>query len=151
METVVFMGIQAAGKSTFFKAYFVDTHIRINLDMLRTRHREKVLIAACLDAKLPYVVENTNLTRGDRARYIPPAKRAGFRVVGYAFRVELEEALVRNALREVRRKVPEKTIRSAFRRWQSPVWEEGFDALFEVRSSGGEFQVRPIPREGKPP
>ncbi len=63
MEAVVFTGIQAAGKSTFFKAHFVDTHIRINLDMLRTRHREKLLIAACLQAKQRFVVENTNLVR----------------------------------------------------------------------------------------
>jgi len=149
METIVFTGIQAAGKSTFFKACFVDTHIRINLDMLRTRHREKLLIDACLQAKQPYVVENTNLTREERARYIPSAKRAGFRVIGYAFRVELDEALVRNALRDTRRRVPEKAVRAAFRRWQPPSWEEGFDALFDVWSSGGEFQVQAIPREAE--
>ncbi|MDV3242688.1 MAG: ATP-binding protein [Methylocaldum sp.] len=149
METIVFTGIQAAGKSTFFKACFVDTHIRINLDMLRTRHREKLLIDACLQAKQPYVVENTNLTREERARYIPSAKRAGFRVIGYAFRVELDEALVRNALRNTRRRVPEKAVRAAFRRWQPPSWEEGFDALFDVWSSGGEFQVQAIPREAE--
>ncbi|MBP1152420.1 AAA family ATPase [Methylocaldum sp. 14B] len=145
----MFTGIQAAGKSTFFKACFVDTHIRINLDMLRTRHREKLLIDACLQARQPYVVENTNLTREERARYIPSAKRAGFRVIGYAFRVELDEALVRNALRNTRRRVPEKAVRAAFRRWQPPSWEEGFDALFDVWSSGGEFQVQAIPREAE--
>ncbi len=31
MEMVLFSGIQAAGKSTFFKERFVDTHLRINL------------------------------------------------------------------------------------------------------------------------
>lgn len=146
METVVFTGVQAAGKSTFFKAYFVDTHIRINLDMLRTRHREKILIAACLEAKQPYVVENTNLTKEERARYISSAKRAGFRVIGYAFHIELEDALGRNALRKASRWVPEKAIRGAFRRWQPPTWEEGFDALFEVWSRGGEFHVQAVPR-----
>nr|WP_245245712.1 AAA family ATPase [Methylocaldum sp. RMAD-M] len=117
--------------------------------MLRTRHREKLLIDACLQARQPYVVENTNLTREERARYIPSAKRAGFRVIGYAFRVELDEALVRNALRNTRRRVPEKAVRAAFRRWQPPSWEEGFDALFDVWSSGGEFQVQAIPREAE--
>jgi predicted kinase len=145
MEAVVFTGIQAAGKSTFFKAHFVDTHIRINLDMLRTRHRETLLIAACLQAKQRFVVENTNLTREDRARYIPSAKRAGFRVIGYAFHVGLDEALIRNALRKAPREIPDKAIRGAFRRWQPPTWEEGFDALFDVWSEGGEFQVRTVP------
>ena len=41
MELIIFIGLQAAGKSTFYKKNFSDIHIRINLDMLRTRHREK--------------------------------------------------------------------------------------------------------------
>jgi len=37
MEAVIFVGLQAAGKSTFYRERFFDTHVRINLDMLRTR------------------------------------------------------------------------------------------------------------------
>ncbi|WP_197529108.1 ATP-binding protein [Aeoliella mucimassa] len=40
MEVVVFIGLQASGKSTFYKQRFVDTHMRLNLDMLRTRYRD---------------------------------------------------------------------------------------------------------------
>ena len=53
MELVLFMGIQATGKSTFFRERFFDTHLRMNLDMLKTRHRESLLFAACLEAKQP--------------------------------------------------------------------------------------------------
>jgi len=35
-DAVIFTGIQASGKSTFYKEQFSRTHIRINLDMLRT-------------------------------------------------------------------------------------------------------------------
>jgi predicted kinase len=35
MEAVIFVGIQGSGKSTFYNERFVDTHIRINLDMLK--------------------------------------------------------------------------------------------------------------------
>ena len=33
MEAVIFIGIQASGKSTFFKERFFNTHVRINLEM----------------------------------------------------------------------------------------------------------------------
>ncbi len=53
--------------------------------MLRTRHREQFLVKACLGAKQSFVVDNTNVTRADRARYIPLARAAEFRVIGYYF------------------------------------------------------------------
>ncbi len=63
MEAIIFIGLQASGKSSFYKEKFIDTHIRINLDMLKTRYREKVLFDACLKAKQPLVIDNTNPTR----------------------------------------------------------------------------------------
>jgi hypothetical protein len=44
MEAVVFSGVQGVGKSTFYRERFFATHVRINLDMLRTRNREDVLL-----------------------------------------------------------------------------------------------------------
>jgi predicted kinase len=41
MEAVIFVGIQASGKSTFYCQRFFATHMRISLDMLRTRRRER--------------------------------------------------------------------------------------------------------------
>lgn len=40
MEAVILCGIQASGKSAFYSERFFHTHVRINLDMLRTRRRE---------------------------------------------------------------------------------------------------------------
>jgi predicted kinase len=76
MEAVIFVGIQASGKSTFYLQRFFETHVRINLDMLRTRHREQVLIEACVAGKQSFVIDNTNATREQRARYIAPARAA---------------------------------------------------------------------------
>ena len=146
MEAILFSGIQAAGKSSFFKAHFADTHVRINLDMLRTRHREQLLLAACLQARQPFVVDNTNLSAEDRARYIGPARAAGFRVVAYRFFVPLEAAIARNVARQVRRPVPEKALRAAARRWQVPQWDEGFDALYDVCADGGDARVVAVER-----
>ena len=76
MEAVIFVGIQASGKSTFYLQRFFETHIRINLDMLKTKHREQVLIEACLACKQSFVVDNTNVTKERRARYIRSRRRA---------------------------------------------------------------------------
>ena len=149
MQMILFSGPQAAGKSSFFKTRFADTHVRINLDMLRTRHREALLIDACLAARQALVIDNTNLTMVDRAAYITKAKAAGFNVVGYRFNVAFEDALERNARRE--KPIPEKGIRSAFKHWQKPDWTEGFDALFDVRSENGEFIVEEIFHETREP
>src|SRR5215217_8106715 len=108
MEAVIFVGIQGAGKSTFYKQRFVDTHIRLNLDMLRTRFRENLLFEACLEAKQKFVVDNTNLSRTERERYIVRTKIYGFKIVGYYFQTNLAKAIERNNRREGKAKIPEK-------------------------------------------
>ena len=50
MQMVIFIGAQASGKSSFYRQRFSDSHIRINLDMLRTRCRESILIKACFES-----------------------------------------------------------------------------------------------------
>src|SRR5690348_16523083 len=99
MEAVIFVGVQGSGKSTFYRERFFDTHVRINLDMLRTRHREQLLLAACLAAKQPFVIDNTNPLPADRARYIGAAREAGFRVIVYFFETSLQDAIRRNKQR----------------------------------------------------
>ena len=106
MEAVILSGIQASGKTTFYRERFFDTHVRISLDMLRTRNRERILLAACLAAQQPFVIDNTNPTASDRVRYLAPAKTAGFRTVGYFFRTDLKPALARNAKRADKKPIP---------------------------------------------
>lgn len=142
MEAVIFIGIQGAGKSTFFKQRFADTHIRINGDMLRTKERERILIEACLQAKQSFVVDKTNATREQRAVYIAAAKSNHFRVAGYYFRSDLAEALKRNDLREGKAKIPEKGLRHFLKQLEKPIYAEGFDRLFYVWiNEMGEFVV----------
>ncbi len=133
MEAVIFIGIQGSGKSSFFKERFFATHIRLNFDMLKTRHRELILLKACLESKQKFVVDNTNSTALERAKYIELAKDKRFRVVGYYFEANLEAALTRNELRIGKAKVPEKGVRATLKRLQIPGFSEGFDQLFYVR------------------
>lgn len=142
MQVVILMGIQGAGKSTFYRERFSDTHVRLNLDMLRTRHREKTLFEACLACGQHVVIDNTNPAAADRARYIGPAKAAGAEIIGYYFSSRVSEAMRRNIEREGTQRVPDKAILGTAGRLGLPAMSEGFDALYYVTCKGaGEFSV----------
>ena len=139
---MVFVGIQGAGKSTFYKERFFATHLRVSLDMLRTHHRERRLVELCVETKLRFVVDNTNATRAERAAYIRPAREAGFRVVGYYFRSAVEECARRNDQRPPEQRVPLKGILGTAGRMELPSPDEGFDELYHVRiNDAGAFVV----------
>jgi predicted kinase len=142
MEAVLFVGIQGSGKSSFYKERFFNTHVRINLDMLKTKHRQEVILRACLEAKQPFVVDNTNVAARARALFIAPAKAAGFRVAGYYFRSDVKAALLRNGWREGAARIPDKALLGTYKRLEVPSLAEGFDALYYVRTGeAGEFSV----------
>ena len=146
MEAVVFVRFQAAGKTSFYLARFFRTHVRISLDMLHTRHREALLLRACLEAKQPFVVDNTNPTAAERARYLLPANGTRFRTVGYYFPPDLETCLERNAARPAPERVPPKGVVGTLRRLEPPALTEGFDELFAVAPNrAGGFSVLPWP------
>ena len=145
METVILSGIQGAGKSTFYKERFSRTHARINLDELKTRERERKLFEECLREKRPLLVDNTNMKAADRARYIAPARAAGYRVVGYFLESSLKDAIRRNGARSGKAKVPVPVIAAALRRWEPMRKDEGFDQIFVVKSlDGGKFEVEEL-------
>ena len=140
-EVVILIGPQASGKSSFYLDKFFNTHIRINLDMLKTRHREKLIFEACLAAKQSVVIDNTNPTRQDRARYIEPAKSHAFSVSGYYMMTSLEDCLERNKTRADDLAVPEPAIKATWKRMEKPQLDEGFDDLRAVRAYEGDCIV----------
>jgi predicted kinase len=101
--------------------------------MLKTRSRENLLLQACIEARQPFVVDNTNPTSEARARYISLAKAAGFEAVGYYFQSRLGDCIRRNRLREGKARVPEMAIGATIKRLQPPNLAEGFDTLYYVR------------------
>ena len=122
-KPVILIGIQGSGKSTFYQDRFFDTHVRINLDMLKTRHREKLFLDACLAAKQRFVVDNCNPAREDRRRYIEPAKAAGFKVIGYYLQSKVDDCKERNEKRAGKQVVPLKAILGS--RWPVGIAELG--------------------------
>ena len=135
MEAAIFIGVQGSGKTTFYRQRFFDTHVRISLDMLRTRHREEVLFAACLQAQQPFVIDNTNPLPADRSRYVGRARAAGFRVTAYFFLASLKDAIRRNNQRTGKQKIPVPALAATLRKLQAPAPEEGFDAIYTVTTT----------------
>jgi predicted kinase len=78
------------------------------------------------------VIDNTNPLLSDRARYIEPARAAGFRVIAYFFKTALPEAMRRNNQRVGKGKIPAAAVADTFRKMQAPDWEEGYDDLYTV-------------------
>jgi predicted kinase len=145
-QLVILIGAQASGKSTFYSYKFFNTHIRINLDMLKTRHREKLIFEACLAAKQSMVIDNTNPTRQDRSRYIEPAKSQAFSVHGYYMMTSLEDCLERNRTRADDLAVPEQAVRATWKKMEKPRLDEGFDELYGVELYEGDFLITDVSR-----
>lgn len=143
MEAIIFVGVQGSGKTSFYRERFFASHVRISLDMLRTRQREQLLLAACLQGRQPFVIDNTNPSPRDRARYITPARVAGFRVVVYFFDSSLRDAIRRNNRRGGKEKIPVPGVAATFHKLRVPTQEEDIDAVHVVTiSPENRFVVR---------
>lgn len=144
MQAIIFCGIQGSGKSTFYQERFVHTHVRISLDLLRTRHREALILRTCLATRQSFVIDNTNATRRERDRYVAPALEAGFRATCCYFETPVRDAIARNLSRPEGRRVPAAGVYGTFKRLEPPTKDEGFAELFRVAIAGkGAFTVEP--------
>lgn len=140
-SAVIFIGLQASGKSTFYRTHLADTHIHVNLDTLKTRHREQETLQACFSQGHSFAVDNTNPTREDRARYILPAKAAGYRLIGYFFESRIKDCIARNRMREGKACVPSCAIAATSNKLELPSFSEGFDELYFVRIDVNRFII----------
>lgn len=132
----IMMGLQGSGKSTFYSRHLADEFVHVNLDTLKTRYQEKLLIEDCMQNERNFAIDNTNPTRLDRERYIKPAREAGYRVIGYFLESKIKDCMQRNALREGKARVPEKAIAATSNKLEIPSYEEGFDELYFVKNNG---------------
>jgi predicted kinase len=133
LEVVVLMGLQGAGKSTFYRERFASTHALVSKDLLRSGDRQVRAIDEALRTGRPVVVDNTNPARADRAALVSQARRWGARVVGYFFLPDLPGCRRRNAGRAGRARVPDVALHVTARKLEPPAHDEGFDELYDVR------------------
>lgn len=142
MQAVILIGIQGSGKTTFYAERFLKTHLRISLDQLKTRNKERLFLHACLATGQKFVVDNTNPTVAERKKYMEAAKEAGFSVTGYFFNASVQDALERNRQRRGKEVVAETGIWATQKKLQPPTPDEGFDQLFEVQLFNNQYTLR---------
>lgn len=146
-ECVVFVGLQASGKTAFYRRRFAATHEHVSKDDFpHARHRDVrqlALVDAALAAGRSVVIDNTNPTPDDRHELIALARVRGARIVAYYFGSTRRESLGRNRRREGKARVPDIAILATAKRLVPPALAEGFDEIHHVcLTEAGEFEVR---------
>jgi predicted kinase len=144
VEMILFAGIQASGKTTFYRERFFTTHVLISMDLLRTRAREQAFIDVCLATQQRFVVDNTNPTRDERRRYIDIAKGARFRLIGHFFEPNPAASFARNQTRTGAQHVPPSGLFGTLKKLERPAMDEGFDELYLIKTLDGRFDVERI-------
>ncbi len=129
---IIFIGIQASGKTTFYKRFLRQYYEHISLDILNTRNKERLAIERCIEQGGNFVVDNTNPQKADREKYITIAKENGYHVVGYYFKSSISECIERNEQRSGKAKVPRCAIAGTSNKLELPDRKEGFDELYYV-------------------
>jgi len=142
MQAIIFIGIQATGKSSFYKQYFFNTHIRISLDLLNTRNKQNRFLQTCFNTHSKFVIDNTNPSIEDRKKFIELAKANKYEIVGYYFESKIEEALSRNEQRTGKENIPEVGIKACYKRLTLPQYSEGFDKLFYISIKNNQFVIQ---------
>jgi predicted kinase len=145
-ELVILMGLQASGKSTFYRRQLAGTHVLVSKDLLRNNrrraHRQTRLIAEALSAGRSVAVDNTNATVELRTELIELARAHGAAVTGYYLSAKIADCLARNAERAEKDRVPEIALFATVKALVRPSLTEGFDHLFYVTiGTDGEFLV----------
>jgi predicted kinase len=136
MEMVILIGLQASGKSTFFRTRFAATYEHISKDQMRNpKHRgnrQAQLIEEALQKGRSVVIDNTNPTVEDREPLISLGRLYGAEITGYYFESQVRQCLERNRLREGKAHVPDVAIYVTASKLVRPSYKEGFDKLFYV-------------------
>lgn len=136
---VIMIGIQGSGKSEYVRTNIPQDYIRISLDEVNTRNKEWQLLEKCFREGCSFVIDNTNPTVEDRARYIVPAKENGYTITGIFIQSRIKDCVERNNKREGKKRIPSKAIAATSNRMEMPDYAEGFDELYYVQIEDGSF------------
>jgi predicted kinase len=143
MRLAILIGLQASGKTTFYRQQLAETHRHVSKDNFpRARNRQRrqlALIASALADGVDVAVDNTNPAPSDWAPIVGVGREHGAHIVGYWFPPDVEVSLRRNAARDS--PVPDVGVFATLGRLRKPRLTDGFDSLYEVRA---DFTVTPI-------
>lgn len=134
-EFIIFVGLQGAGKSTWYREHFAMTHALVSKDLLPKQQkqlRQMQLLTEYLAAGQSVVVDNTNPTIADRAPLIAIGHTYGATLIAYYFDVPFALCLQRNRQRSGLARVPDIALYALNKRFTAPTSAEGFDQVLRV-------------------
>lgn len=135
-DLAILVGLQASGKSTFYRRHLAGTHALVSKDRLRNNRRparrQARLVTEALSAGRSVAVDNTNPTVELRKELIDLGRAHGAAVTGYYFGARLAGCLARNAERAGKDRVPDVALFATVKALVRPSTAEGFDRLFYV-------------------
>jgi predicted kinase len=140
MELIILIGLQAAGKSTFYRSRFADTYEQISKDLLKnSKNKDKnqqqlERIERAFQEQRSVVVDNTNVTVQDRQLLIDVGRKYHVTITGYYFEPDVLSSRTRNLERDGKAQVPEKVIFITAYKLEPPTYAEGYNTLYNVRS-----------------
>ena len=148
LELVIFVGLQASGKTTFYRCRFAATHVHVSKDNFRNNprpaRRQEQLVTRALSEGRSVVVDNTNVRTDDRRQLIELGKRFGAVVIAYQFTAALDGCLERNRQRTGKARVADRGVAATSRVFAPPAPEEGYDAMYRVAlGTNDAFDVAP--------
>lgn len=151
-EVAVLIGLQASGKTTFYRDCLATSHEHVSKDTFRNarrpQRRQLRLVAAALAAGRNVAVDNTNPSPNEWQPLIDAAREHGAEVTGYWFPADLSGSMARNAARDPETRVPDVGLYATIKRLRRPRLDGGFDRLLVVRFDGrGGFDVHPLTDE----
>ena len=132
---VIFVGLPASGKSTYYLANFAATHVHVSKDLLARGARQERLIEEALAAGQSVVIDNTNPSAAVRAPLIAIGRRHGARIIAYFFETDVKTALARNRLRQGKARVPDVALFVTKKKLVPPSYDEGFDEIHVIQST----------------
>lgn len=146
VQLVLLIGLQASGKSTFYRQHFAESHVLVSKDLWPNARKKQErmirILRETLEQGRSVVVDNTNPSRAVRSPLIALAREFGAECIGYYFSSQLSECLARNASRQGKARVSEVGMKATAAELQLPSPEEGFDQLFYVHQLEGGFDVQ---------
>ena len=138
MELIILIGLQASGKSTFYRTRFAETCVHISKDLLQSsknknknQKQAELLDRAFLEQR-SVIIDNTNVTVQDRHLLIDIGSRYDATIIGYYFEPDVSGSRTRNRQREGKARVPEQAIFITEHKLELPSYAEGFDILYSV-------------------
>ena len=85
------------------------------------------------------VIDNTNVTKEGRKKYIELALQNKYEIIGYYFDSNIQDCMERNKSRKD--SINEIGIKAKYKELEKPLIEEGFSKIFNVKIVGQKFEI----------